>query len=54
MAEQKELSCLKFLQTNITYFTWFTWNVLGKTDGFDDGHIRFSSSVGGLPVRNLH
>lgn len=36
MAEQKESSYLKFLYTNIT---WFTWNVLGKTDVFDNGQI---------------
>ena len=36
MAEQKEPSYLKFLYTNIT---WFTWNVLGKTDVFDNGQI---------------
>lgn len=45
MAEQQKLSCLKFLYADITsntYFTWFTWNVLGETDVSDNGQIIMS------------
>lgn len=58
MAEQQKLSCLKFLYADITsntYFTWFTWNVLGETDVSDNGQIIMSgffsiSFVGGFPA----